>query len=200
MIELVDRDPDAKPKYIVGHIPTGFPPWSGNWDFSKLSRVMSTAFPCALIGYMESIAIAKSLAAKHKYEIDPGQELVALGVANIVGAMTSGYPVTGSFSRSAVNNMVGAKTNFSGLITGVVVMFVLLFLTAPFKFLPKFALAAIVISSVTNLIDYNEAIHLWKVKKPDFCLWIFAFLGTLFLGVQNGLLGTCRRSRTAPAS
>jgi len=137
---------------------------------------------------MESIAIAKSLAAKHKYETIPGQELFALGIANIVGSFTSSYPVTGSFSRSAVNNMTGGKTNLSGAITGFLVVLVLMFFTAPFKFLPKFCLAAIVISSVTNLIDYPEAIHLWKIKKADFCLWVAALLGTLFLGVLNGLI------------
>jgi len=182
-------DPTAKKqKYIVGDIPSGFPPWSGSFDFGKLSKVLSTALSASLIGYMESIAISKSLAAKHKYELSAGQELFALGVANIFGAFTSSYPVTGSFSRTAVNNMVGCKTNLSGAVTGVLVMLILLVLTAPFKFLPKFCLAAIVVSSVTNLIDYNEAIHLWKIKKADFCLWVLAFLGTLFLGVQNGLL------------
>ncbi|KAL3916059.1 MAG: hypothetical protein SGPRY_006979 [Prymnesium sp.] len=108
-------------------------------------------------------------------------------VANLIGSFTSSYPVTGSFSRSAVNNMVGGKTNLSGAITGLLVVFILLVLTEPFKFLPKFCLAAIVISSVTNLIDYPEALHLWKIKKPDFVLWMLAFFGTLFLGVQNGM-------------
>jgi len=175
-------------RYIVGDIPDGFPPYSGDWDFGKIGRVIPTAFSASLIGYMESIAIAKSLAAKHKYETIPGQELFALGIANIVGSFTSSYPVTGSFSRSAVNNMTGGKTNLSGAITGFLVVLVLMFFTAPFKFLPKFCLAAIVISSVTNLIDYPEAIHLWKIKKADFCLWVAALLGTLFLGVLNGLI------------
>ena len=137
---------------------------------------------------MESIAIAKSLAAKHKYEVDPGQELFALGVANMLGSITSAYPVTGSFSRSAVNNEVGAQTQLAGLVTGLLLLLTLLLLTPAFYFLPKFALAAIVIASVTNLIDYQEAIHLWHVKKRDCLLWVTAFLGTLFLGVQNGLM------------
>jgi len=187
-------NPGEKQKYIVGDIPSGFPPWSGNFDFSKIGRCVSTAFSASLIGYMESIAISKSLAAKHKYEVVPGQELFALGVANILGSLTSSYPVTGSFSRSAVNNMVGCKTNLSGAVTGVLVMLILLVLTAPFKFLPKFCLAAIVVSSVTNLIDTAEARHLWKVKKADFCLWILAFFGVLFAGVQNGLLGAISAS------
>lgn len=183
--------PDEKQKYLVGTIPSGFPPFSldSAFRFSKLSKVLSTSISAAVIGYMESIAIAKSLGAKHKYEVVPGQELFALGVANILGSLTSAYPITGSFSRSAVNNTVGAKTNLSGMVTGLLVMCILLVLTEPFKFLPKFCLAAIVISSVTNLVDYKECRHLWHVKKPDCLLWVLAFFGTLFLGVQNGLLG-----------
>ena len=109
-------------------------------------------------------------------------------MANLFGSFTSAYPVTGSFSRSAVNNQVGAQTQFSGLLTGLLLLATLLLLTPVFAWLPKYALAAIVISSVTNLVDYNEALHLWKVKKQDCLLWAVAFLGTLFLGVQNGLL------------
>merc|ERR1719502_741125 len=101
--------------------------------------------------------------------------------------MTSSCPVTGSFSRSAVNNQVGAQTQLAGLITGVLMLLTLLLLTPVFEFLPKFALAAIVIASVTNLVDYKEAFHLFKVKKQDCFLWVLAFLGTLFLGVQLGL-------------
>jgi len=184
-------DPDYKPKYIVGKIPSGFPPLSVDaaFDFSRLSTVISTALSVSLIGYMESIAIAKSLASKHKYELSAGQELFALGLSNVFGSLTSSYPVTGSFSRSAVNNTTGAKTNFAGIITALVVIIVLVALTEVFQFLPKFCLAAIVIASVTNLVDIKEFRYLWKVKKPDCLLWVLAFLGTLFLGVQNGLLG-----------
>merc|ERR1719454_519496 len=137
---------------------------------------------------MESIAIAKSLAAKHKHDVSATSELFALRVANFLGSFTSAYPITGSFSRSAVNNQVGAQTQLSGLITGILLFVTLEFFTEAFYFLPKFALAAIVISSVVNLIDYKEAIHLWKVKKQDCLLWFVAFFGTLFLGVQIGLM------------
>jgi len=177
-------------KLVVGKIPMGVSEMGSAQLLSmdKLGRVFTTAVSCALIGYMESIAIAKSLASKHKYNIDPGQELVALGVANFLGSMTSSYPVTGSFSRSAVNNTIGAQTQLAGLITGCLLLFTLLALTPIFYFLPKFALAAIVISSVTNLVDYKEFFHLYKVKKQDCLLWVIAFLGTLFLGVQIGLM------------
>ena len=176
---------------VVGDFPGGFPPFSASvFDFSKVGRVLPTAISASLIGFMESIAIAKSLATKHKYEVDPGQELFALGLSNLVGSMFSSYIVTGSFSRSAVSNNTGAVTNLAGLITSLVMLLTLLVLVPAkvFFFLPLFVLAAIVISSVTNLVDIAEARYLWRVKKSDFCLWVLAFLGTLFLGVQDALL------------
>lgn len=180
----------ATNKLIVGAIPSGVSSMGSAHllRLSDLSRVLPTAASCSIIGYMESIAIAKSLASKHKYHVDAGQELVSLGFANILGSLTSSYPVTGSFSRSAVNNQVGAQTQLAGMITGFLLLITLLVLTPAFYFLPKFALAAIVISSVTNLVDYKEALHLWRVKKQDCLLWFVAFLGTLFLGVQIGLM------------
>jgi len=181
---------NATNKLIVGEIAPGLDGIAsvGRLKLSTMGRVLSTAISVSIIGYMESIAIAKSLAAKHKYEVAPSQELLAIGVSNLVGSLMSAYPITGSFSRSAVNNMVGAQTQFSGFVTGILMLFTLLLLTPLVYFLPKYCLAAIVIASVTNLVDYKEAHHLWKVKKADCLLWFIAFLGTLFLGVQIGLI------------
>jgi len=136
---------------------------------------------------MESIAIGKNLAAKHGYEIDAGQEMLALGVSNLVGSVLSCYPVTGSFSRSAVSNSTGALSQFAGFVTSVVMFATLMFLTPLFYYLPKFALAAIVLNSVIALVAYDEAIKLAKIKKQDFVLWVVAFIGTLFLGVLMGI-------------
>jgi len=178
-------DGSKKNDLIVGGIPSGFPAFTGaslKWD--KVGQVLPTALQASLIGFMESIAIAKSLAAKHQYTILPTQELLALGLSNGLGSLFSCYPTTGSFSRSAVNNMVGAKTNLAGFVTALLMLLTLLVLTDYFYFLPKYCLAAIVISSVTNLVDIKEAKYLWRVKRSDFCLWIGAFLGTLLLGIQ----------------
>jgi len=173
----------------VGDIPSGIIPFSvGSWDMSMIPKVLPTALTSCLIGYMESIAIGKNLAAKHGYEIDAGQEMLALGIANLVGAAFSGYPVTGSFSRSAVNDSTGSRSQFSGLVTAVMMFLTLLFLTPLFYYLPKFVLAAIVMSSVIPLVAYREAIKLWRVERKDFLLWVVAFLGTLFLGVLAGIL------------
>eukprot|EP00927_Polykrikos_kofoidii_P023178 TRINITY_DN2141_c0_g1_i8.p1 TRINITY_DN2141_c0_g1~~TRINITY_DN2141_c0_g1_i8.p1 ORF type:complete len:657 (-),score=119.26 TRINITY_DN2141_c0_g1_i8:47-1909(-) len=173
----------------VGDVPSGLMPFSAHrFDFSRLPDVIPTAVTSCLIGYMESIAIAKNLAAKHGYEIDAGQEMLGLGLANFVGSVFSSYPVAGSFSRSAVNNSTGALSQMSGLLTALMLFLILLFLTPLFFYLPKFVLAAVVMSSVIPLVAYGEAAKLWRIKKADFLLWVVAFLGTLFLGVLRGIL------------
>jgi len=172
----------------VKDIPSGmFPVSIGDFPFENLGNIMPTALTACLIGYMESIAIGKNLAAKHGYEIEAGQELFALGMSNLIGSFFSCYPVTGSFSRSAVNNSTGALTQLSGLITSIVMFCTLMFLTPLFYYLPKFCLAAIVINSVIPLVAFGEMRRLWRVKKHDFILWVVAFLGTLFLGVLMGI-------------
>merc|ERR1719203_998480 len=114
--------------------------------------------------------------------------MLALGVSNLIGSVFSCYPVTGSFSRSAVNNQTGAATQFAGMVTSAVMFLTLLFLTKLFYNLPKFVLAAIVMNSVIPLVAFGEAKHLMRVKRHDFVLWVVAFLGTLFLGVLMGIL------------
>lgn len=149
---------------------------------------MPTAVTTCLIGYMESIAIGKNLAAKHGYEIEAGQEMFALGISNIFCAIFSGYPVTGSFSRSAVNDGTGAVSQLSGSITASMMLVTLLCLTPLFYYLPKFVLSAVVINSVIPLVALQEAKHLFHVKRHDFVLWMTAFFGTLFLGVIMGIV------------
>jgi len=175
----------------VGEIPTvlaeGWPVGVGGWNMDAIGKVMPTALSACLIGYMESIAIGKNLASKHGYEIEAGQEMFALGISNLVGSLFSCYPVTGSFSRSAVNNSTGALSQFSGVVTALVMLATLLFLTPLFYYLPKFVLAAIVMNSVIPLVAVGEAKKLWRIKREDFLLWLTAFLGTLFLGVLIGI-------------
>jgi len=156
-------------------------------QFSNVGRVLPTAVSACLIGYMESIAIGKNLASKNGYEVEAGQEMLALGLANLVGSFFSCYPVTGSFSRSAVNDSTGARSQLSGLVTALFLFLTLLVLTPVFYYLPTFALAAVVLNSVWKLIAYDEAIHLFKLKREDFMLWMVAFLGTLILGVLVGI-------------
>eukprot|EP00927_Polykrikos_kofoidii_P025912 TRINITY_DN23206_c0_g1_i1.p1 TRINITY_DN23206_c0_g1~~TRINITY_DN23206_c0_g1_i1.p1 ORF type:complete len:910 (+),score=126.07 TRINITY_DN23206_c0_g1_i1:102-2831(+) len=187
---LLWQVPALRDKYQVRYVGTlreGIMPLSVNWDFSDVPNVLPTAISVCLIGYMESIAIGKNLAAKHGYEIEAGQELFALGLSNIAGACFSCYPVTGSFSRSAVNNSIGARTQLSGVITALVVLLSILFLIPLFHMLPQFVLAAVVMNSVIPLVRLREAWRLYRVKKHDFVLWVVAFLGTLVLGVLEGI-------------
>lgn len=172
----------------VGFIPDGlFPVSIGKLHFSNLSDILPTAVSACLIGYMESVAIGKNLAAKHGYEIDAGQEMLALGLSNVVGGCFSCYPVTGSFSRSAVCNATGGKTQLAGIISAIIMFCTLMFLTPLFWYLPKFALASIVINSIIPLVAFSEAKKLYHIKKHDFLLWVVAFIGTLFLGVLLGI-------------
>jgi len=173
---------------IVEDIPKGLPPFTATeWKLSDADRLMAPVISIAIVGFMESIAIAKQLASKHKYEIDSSQELIGLGMSNFIGAMFGAYPITGSFSRSAVNNDAGAMSGISALCTAFLVGIILLFLTPVFEQMPLATLASIVISGVFGLLDYEEGIYLWNVHKLDFCVWFMSFVGTLFLGAEKGL-------------
>jgi len=136
---------------------------------------------------MESISIARQLAAKNQYDLDPSLELLGLGVANFCGSMFQSYPITGSFSRSAIKQDTGAVSNISGIITALIVMITLLVLTPVFELLPLATFAAIIISGVLTLLDFPEAVYLWKVHRFDFLVWITSCLITMFLGVEIGL-------------
>jgi len=174
----------------VGDIPGGIFPVSLKdlrFDFAFINKLKVTAMSAALISFMESIAISQAVAAQHGYSVKASEELFALGVTNVICAMFSGMVATGSFSRTAVANGSGAQTQLAGVVLGASLLLVLLFLTSLFYYLPMFALAAVVIKAVVNLIAYDVAVSLWKVKRWDFLLWFVACLGTLFIGPLEGI-------------
>ena len=189
IVITVVLDLDKKGIPVVGSIPKGLPSVSvGDWTpIERFGEIYLIAISIAIVGFMESIAIAKQLASKHKYEIDSSTELMGLGMANLLGGAFQAYPITGSFSRSAVNNDSGARSGVSGLVTATLVGLVLLLLTFVFERLPLSVLAAIVISGVLGLFDHEEARYLYKVHKFDFCVWMTACLGTMIMGVEIGL-------------
>lgn len=175
---------------IVGEVPAGLPSFGispFNWaDVRALIPVMLTI---SLVGFMESIAVAKALHARHKnYKLVPNKELIALGVANIGGGLFQSFPVVGGFSRSAVNDQAGAKSGMASLISAVLIIITLLFFTSLFYFLPKSVLAAIIMVAVFGLIDWKEAVHLWHVDKRDFTMLTATFVATLALGIEEGIL------------
>ncbi|XP_020585462.1 probable sulfate transporter 4.2 isoform X2 [Phalaenopsis equestris] len=173
---------------VVGEIPQGLPKFHIPREFDHAESLISTAVLITGVAILESVGIAKALAAKNGYELDSNQELFGLGMANICGSFFSAYPATGSFSRSAVNHESGAQTGLSGIVTGITMGCALYFLTPLFQDIPQCALAAIVISVGISLVDYEEAMFLWRVEKKDFLLWTITCVMTLFLGIEIGVL------------
>ncbi|XP_019192795.1 PREDICTED: probable sulfate transporter 4.2 [Ipomoea nil] len=173
---------------LVGEIPQGLPKFSVPKEFDHIQFLIPTTILITGVAILESVGIAKALAAKNGYELDSSQELFGLGVANICGSFFSSYPTTGSFSRSAVNHESGARTGLTGIVMGIIMCCALIFLTPLFECIPQCSLAAIVISAVIGLVDYDEAIFLWRVDKKDFLLWAITCITTLFLGIEIGVL------------
>lgn len=174
---------------IVGDVPSGLPsPRLPSTSLADLRALLPTAIAIALVGFMESISVAKSFARANKYEVDPDRELVALGLANVGGSVFGAYPVTGGFSRTAVNAQAGATTNVASLITAGAIVLTLLFLTPLFHFLPKAVLASIIMTAVFGLIASDEAKHLWQVSRPDLAVMALTFAATLGLGIEQGIL------------
>ncbi len=174
---------------IVGTVPEGLP--SFQWpeiSLDLLERLFPSALMIALIGFMEAISVAKAIAAKHRYEVNPNQELIGLGAANIGAFVTGGYPVSGGFSRSAVNDQAGAKSPIASLVTAAVIALSVVLLTPLFYYLPNAVLAAIVMSAVFGLIDVREPIRLWRVRRSDAVLLALTFVVTLFVGIGEGIL------------
>ncbi|XP_058085271.1 sulfate transporter 1.3-like isoform X2 [Magnolia sinica] len=141
-----------------------------------------------MIALTEATAIGRTFAAMKDYQIDGNKEMVALGVMNIAGSMTSCYVATGSFSRSAVNYMAGCQTAVSNIVMSAVVLLTLELITPLFKYTPNAILASIIISAVISLIDYDAAILIWKIDKLDFIACMGAFFGVVFVSVEIGLL------------
>ena len=173
----------------VGLMPSGLPqlhlPSMVGQDMYK---VIPLAFACFLLAYIESVSAAKTLAQKNGYEIDPHQELLALGVANIAVALGQGYPVSGGLSQSAVNDKAGAKTPMSLLVASAVIALCLLFLTGMLKNLPNVILAAIVLVAIRGLVDLKEFNHLRKIHRQDFVIALITLFGVLIFGILNGVL------------
>jgi SulP family sulfate permease len=175
---------------IVKDIPSGLPKFGiPDFDIALLKELLPIALTLVMVGYLETISIGKSLEAKQdEYRIRPNQELIALGLSNMVGSLFKAYPSTSSFSRSAINQESGAKTGMAALISVVMVVITLLFLTPLFYHLPQTVLAAIIIVAVFGLINFKEAIFLWKANQLDFCLMLATFLATLLLGIEQGII------------
>ncbi|MCL1471795.1 SulP family inorganic anion transporter [Argonema antarcticum] len=174
---------------IVGTIPPGLPPITlPSFDATLWQALLPVALTISFVGFMESIAIAKSLASFRNENVDANQELVALGVANLGAAITGGYPVTGGLSRSVVNFAAGANTGLASIIAALLVAFTVLFCTPLFYFMPQTSLAAIIIVAVLKLIDIAAIKDIWNYNKADAASLLVTFFAVLGLGIENGIL------------
>jgi SulP family sulfate permease len=165
---------------VVGVIPEGLPALAfPALELDAVRQLLPGAIVISLVGFMEAISIAKAMAVKTRERLDPNQELIGQGIANIVGSLAQSYPVSGSFSRSAVNLGAGAKTGLSSLFTAVVVLVTLLFLTPLFYHLPQAVLAAAIMMAVTSLVNLKAVVHIWHANRHDSIAAVVTFVCTL---------------------
>jgi high affinity sulfate transporter 1 len=179
---------------VVGELPAGLPsivPLDFHWrdlDDVTLRGVVSLAFACFLLSYIESISAARTFALKHRYDVDARQELLGLGSANLLVGLFQGYPSAGGLSQSAVNEKAGARTPLSLVFASIALGLVLLFLTRAFQNLPDAVLAAVVLVAVMGLIDLREFRHLFRASRLDFAAAAVALIGVLLLGILDGVI------------
>ncbi|MBD3618730.1 MAG: STAS domain-containing protein [Chromatiales bacterium] len=176
---------------VVGTVPRGLPDlaWP-SLDWQVVTSLITSAFIIAMVGFTEAIAIAKAMAAKTGQRIDPNQELIGQGLANMVGSISQAYPVSGSFSRSAVNLSNGARTGLSSVFTALIVLVTLLFLTSLLYHLPQAVLAAIIMMAVSGLVNVKAVKHAWQASRHDGLAAIVTFVVTLVLApnLEFGIL------------
>ncbi|XP_054896825.1 sodium-independent sulfate anion transporter [Poeciliopsis prolifica] len=185
---------------ITGHTTQGLPPFSPPPTSDTTSNGTVVPFReiiedfggglavIPLMGLLESIAIAKAFASQNNYRIDANQELLAIGMTNIMGSFVSAYPVTGSFGRTAVNSQTGVCTPAGGIVTSVIVLLSLAFLMPAFYYIPKASLAAVIICAVAPMVDYRVVIKMWKIHRLDLLPFGVTFLLS-FWEVQYGIIG-----------
>jgi SulP family sulfate permease len=173
---------------IVGQVPQGLPPLAmPNLSPELIANLLVPALLISVIGFVESVSVASTLAAKRRQRIDPNQELIGLGAANIGAGFTGGYPVTGGFARSVVNFDAGAQTPAAGAYTAVGIALAAMTLTPLIHFLPKATLAATIIVAVLSLVDFSILKSSWRYAKSDFAAVLGTILVTLGFGVETGV-------------
>jgi len=175
---------------VVGEIPKGLPSlYVPNFSWQVIKPLLPTVFTLTIIGYIGSIGIAKSFQMKHRnYEVDANKEFLALGFSKVIGTFFQGNLVSGSYSRSAINEEAGAQTSIAAFFTAFLILLTLLFLTPLLYYLPKAVLAAIILVSVLSLVKIKEAINYLRVKLDDFVIMIVTFLVSLIINIETGIL------------
>ncbi len=175
---------------IVQSIPEGLPAFQlPEFTLGRFGEVLPLAFTISVVAFMEAFSVAKAMEAKKKeHKVISNQELIGLGAANIVGSLFQSYPVTGGFSRTAVNHQAGAHTPLASIISAILVALTLIFLTPLFYYLPHTILAAVIMVAVSSLFDYSYMKKLWHDSKKEFLVLLFTFLVTLNIGMVIGIV------------
>jgi MFS superfamily sulfate permease-like transporter len=173
----------------TGKIPPGLPTLAGPaLRLSDVEGIFPLAAGCLLLAYIEGVSAARTFAAKHGYALDPRQEFLGVGAANLAAALGHGYPVAGGLSQSAVNDKAGARTPLALVFASITLALCLLFLTGLLENLPKAVLAAVVLTAVYGLLDFPALFHMWRVSRLDFYAATVALGGVLLLGILEGIL------------
>jgi SulP family sulfate permease len=174
---------------LVGAIPQGLPPLTApQWDLALWRELAMPALLIGVVGFVESVSVGQTLAAKRRQRIEPDQELVALGAANLGAAFSGGFPVTGGFARSVVNFDAGAQTPAAGVFTAAGILLASLLLTPALYFLPQATLAATIVVAVLSLVDLGVLRRTWAYSRADFAAVAATLLSTLAVGVETGLI------------
>jgi sulfate permease, SulP family len=174
---------------ITGYIPAGLPSLAGPaLRLSDVEGIVPLAAGCLLLAYIEGVSAARTFATKHGYSLDPRQELLGVGAANLAAAMGHGYPVAGGLSQSSVNDKAGARTPLALVFASVTLALCLLFLTGLLENLPKAVLAAVVLTAISGLFDCRALLRMWRVSSLDLYGATIAIAGVLFLGILEGIL------------
>jgi high affinity sulfate transporter 1 len=173
----------------TGEIPAGLPTLaSPALRIIDVEGIIPLAAGCLLLAYIEGVSAARTFAAKHGYPLDPRQEFLGIGAANLAAAMGHGYPVAGGLSQSAVNDKAGARTPLALVFASITLALCLLFLTGLLENLPKAVLAAVVLTAVYGLLDFPSLLHMWRVSRLDFLAAAIALVAVLLLGILQGIL------------
>ncbi|MBV8561236.1 MAG: sulfate permease, partial [Acidimicrobiia bacterium] len=174
---------------VVGKVPSGLaPPKNPISSVHDLTVLLPTAFAITLISILEAMTLAQNFADKHGYEIDPNQEIAALGASNVAAGFFQGLVVTSAITRSTILDEAGARTQLSGVVSAVIVAVLVMFGTGLFRYIPICVLGAIVIVAVLPFIKIGEARRVWRVQRADFWVMMLAFVGTLVLGLELGVI------------
>jgi high affinity sulfate transporter 1 len=174
---------------ITGNIPSGLPTLEGPaLRLRDVEGIVPLAAGCLLLAYIESVSAGRAFAAKHGYRLDPRQELLGIGTANLAAALGHGYPVAGGLSQSAVNDKAGARTPLALVFASITLALCLLFLTGLLENLPKAVLAAVVLTAVSGLLDFPALFRMWRVSRLDFYAAAIALIAVLLLGILQGIL------------